>query len=512
MKKANYFILNFVLLLLLISCSKEEIIVYEEPANANVIYASKAPYFLKANSDCSINRSEIQNLIDIAANEKKRLVIDKDTYCIDGTLYIPSNLEIDFSGSTIERITTLGSPECNSAFSVIIFDMIRNKDITGNTNIVLKNLIIDGNYPDENLSMHNDCNRFSGLKLTNSSNVTIENVDVIETVNGEQKQVTPAGGIFIDHSENVYCKNVNGYNNFGTAIIINYSNNITIDGSRTENNFATGVGSSNSNYCDYLNLKSFNNGLEYYRQEALETTDLSKFVYSNISVNGKYCKVNNITSSGASGSGLNIGHKDTNPSDYTIVDNVHSYENILEGITITGSKHILLSNVHLEKNARHNLLIHDGSSKVQINNAIIHGHYNRNNLISGNNGIRIESGGGHSIDNSLIYDNYKQGIGVYNVAGGVSIGSETYIYNNGRDVLDSRKFSGLYLYKSQNCYINGTKIYSDQQPNAKTQDYGAYITGGGNHRFIYTDVWGNIEGGIVKDTIINVPSNIEIVN
>ncbi|GAA4278223.1 hypothetical protein GCM10022259_29480 [Aquimarina mytili] len=488
------------------ACSEEENLPEENFEDLNVIYASKAPYFFKASPDCSINRFQIQNLIDIASDENKLLVIEKDTYCIDNTIYIPSNIEIDFSGATIERMISA----LDSVYGTdTVFDMLANKDLAGNSNIVLKNLNIEGNYYKKDGSVHEDWTmhdvhrRFSGILLNNSSDVRLEKITITETVNGEQHDIKPAAGLFINNCENIVCENVNTYDNVGTGVIFNDSNYITINNSRTENNFGSGIGSSNSNYCNYTNIQSSSNGLEYYRQRDLGTQNLGGFRYTGISVNGMYSKVNNITTSRSTGSGLNIGHKN-NPSDFAIVDNIHSYENLLEGITVVGSKQILLSNIHLEKNARNNLYIYNGASKVQVTNAIIHGYYNRNNIVTGGNGIKIASGGGHSIDNSLIYDNYKHGVEIFNVSGGVSIGSGTYVYNNGRNTSTGTEFAGILLNNSQNCYINGAKIFCDQPQGSKTQDYGVRVDVGGNHSLIYAEVWGNLVEDIYQVNAFNV--------
>ncbi|UTW67545.1 hypothetical protein KFE94_05390 [bacterium SCSIO 12643] len=497
------------------SCSKKEPKIKEVENNSNTIYAAEAPYYFTATSNCSNNRIDLQSLIDIAAANNKRLVIEKDVYCIDGSLNIPSNIEIDFSGSTIVRETNTNP--------ILVFDMIVNKTPSiGNKHITLKNLIIDGQYQIDNLSNNTDAqgsggDLFSGLKLENCTQSKLENITVKNTVNAEEDVDTPAAGIFITDCSYIECNKINGYYNLGTAIIVYESNNITIHESKTENNLGTGLSTILSDFCSLYNLTSHNNG---HFQYTTSQGQIEERVYSNISINGKYSQINGVITSNASGSGLNIGHPanptylNGTPADFTIIDNVFSFHNSIEGITIRNTNDLLLSNIHVQENFRNNLLISNNSSRIKINNIISNGYYVDNVLSKGvqrnsnqyGHGISILGGGGHSINNASIYNNYKSGIYIENVNGGASINGGSQIFNNGKLLADNVNEikSGIHIVNSYFCRINAAKIYDDQSTSNKTQDYGIYVSGGGNNKTIYSDIFWNI--------INDIQGPIDIIN
>src|SRR5690606_23445157 len=133
-------------------------------------------------------------------------------------------------------------------------------------------------------------------------------------------------------------------------------------------------------------------------------------------------------------------------------------------------KNIIVSNVHLAGNRRTNLLIHDESSQVQINNALIHGYpdFNGSTPI----GILIKSGGNHGINNATIYNNYH-GIYIQDVFSPVSIGSEVFIFNNGSST--SPWSSGIKITGSKHVSVNSSKIYCDQPIGSKTQNFGVFV-------------------------------------
>ena len=199
---------------------------------------------------------------------------------------------------------------------------------------------------------------------------------------------------------------------------------------------------------------------------------------------------------------MNIGHEnEESTADYTSVNNVESYHNEFEGITIRNSDHIDMSNIKLHHNKRNNLLIKSGlkdneyfdATYVTITNSIINGYYNQNGdsgdpQYDGGNpkggyGVRIEEGWGHSIDSTEIYDNYYNGIGIINVTETVTVGSGVKIYNNGRtDEFDNIHLSsGIRIDGSYNCRIKCPKIYCTEPDGEKSQDYGIHILDGGDH-------------------------------
>jgi len=455
--------------------------------------------------------TEIQLAIDSATQVNKRLIIEKNTYIVNAVITIPSNADIDFGESTIMR--EIGTDEGD------MFDMIVNSDIIqGNQNLNLKNLIIDGNVTidADNKDPVTEDLRFSGLKLSNVSDSRLENITVINTINGEHsQQVNPAGGIFFTNNcVNINCYTLNAYNNNLSGIIIHESQKIRIYGSITSNNLGSGITSNNSDQCEFYNIISFDNGFQTFlhpdsMQHTVPPDTLPHNPFSNISINGENCIVNNVTTYNCTGSGLIIGHdNEESKADYTIVDNVESYYNGNDGITIRYSDYVELSNINLHHNRRNNLLIEYEASHTKINNAKLYGYYDTLGVTEGGYGIMIDGGYGHQINSTDVYDNFYHGIGILNVAGTLSVdvpagdriyvGPEVNIYNNGRadefdDVnggIQDHLSAGIFINHSHNVTIDCPYIYCSETDvninsnTVKSQDYGIYVVdqgNGGNH-------------------------------
>ena len=467
-------------------------------------------------------RLTIQNHINDAANQGKDLFFEHPglTYTINGTIYIPSDMKIDFNNTIIRRQT---GDDTND-----VFDMLVNDDINGNYNIVLKNLIIDGNRfndptdSDDDLSQHNPYDRFSGLKFLNVYDSKLINITVQRTVNGEQAQdINPAGGIFFTNGfpdissqypgcNNIYCNNINAHDNDGTGIIIHNSKYITIDSSHTTNNKNSGIGSQDADYCHYYRITSENNGQNHS--------------YSNISINGECSVAYDLTTSAASMAGLNIGHpNEKSNADFSIIKDVESFDNESSGIMIRNADYVQLSHLDLHSNEGNNFLIKNvflegvlwDASNVRIKNAAFYDYHNNNhscenpddqgNGVCGGYGLRIEGSSGHEttrmghiIYNSEIYDNFFNGIGIINLDGdgytnnfidhSIWIGEDVEIYNNGRadewpnqGGISNHYGSGIRLYYSEHSKIDCADIDCDEGLDPFSQDVGIHITNGGNH-------------------------------
>ena len=231
--------------------------------------------------------------------------------------------------------------------------------------------------------------RISGLKFSNVSESTLINVAVTRTINGEIRfgndevppdlnDVRSASGIFFTGCNDIYANELHAYDNDYTGIIIHNSTEITIDGSETFDNGGSGIGSRNADNCNFYNIVSYNNGDTEY-------DDLPHF--SNVSINGDCCVISNVTTSGATGSGLNIGHakSDASRANSTIANDVKSFNNILEGVTIRGADYVQLTNSNIYENLRHNIWIADEeddngtiwtTNYARITDSDIHGYYN----------------------------------------------------------------------------------------------------------------------------------------
>lgn len=321
-----------------------------------------------------INETDDSGRIQRAINASvgSKLKFQEGVYIIGKTIQLPSDIEIDFNNSTIIRKSGLPA-----------FDMFINANpIKGNDNLVLKNLIIDGNKDADSFVATSVSDRFSGLKLVKVKNSKLDNVTVKRTVNGEDqgdnKELRPAAGIYFVTSFNIDCNNINGYNNDRTAIFINKSK-VKINGSTTYNNLGSGISSTDADESEYHNVVSYNNG------------------YSNISVNGVRSKVSSVVTYNSKYSGLNIGH-DGVPSDDTVVWNIHSYNNAYEGLTIGGSARVQVNNIEVYGNHRNNIRVFNKSTASKINNVI-----SRDSI--GGAGIKYDSGEGHSLKKANIFNN-----------------------------------------------------------------------------------------------------------
>lgn len=329
------------------------------------------------------------------------------------------------------------------------FDMIKSSNPnTGSSNLIMKNLIIDGNKDADNLSPTTPTHRFSGLRLDKVKDFYLENITVTGTVNAENKSSDgfPASGIFFVNCEGE-AHNINGYNNDRTAIFL-WNSNVQIYGGVTHDNKGSGISSDNADYSGYFNLVSYNNG------------------YSNVSVNGKYSKVNNILTHGSKYSGLNVGHSNSS-SDYTQVSNVISYGNTYEGYTIGGSKYVQSTNIETYGNERHNIKIFDGSSNCKLLN--INSHESVNGF-----GVFFETGTGHMIDNASVDSNAEVGIYCQENTG-VNIGNNVECNNNGQKTTTG---SGIVLNNVISALIGSVSCCDTQD--VKTQESGIWCASAKN--------------------------------
>ena len=393
-----------------------------------------------------ITVKNLQTVINDSSNRNIKLTLKKNTYEIENTLLMPSNVEIDFNGSTIKRKKGSG-----------VYDLIRNSDtINGNKNIKICNLVLDGNKDIDSLTATDKADRFGGLVLKKVKNSELKNIIVTATVNAED-----TAGIYFEDCSDIYGYRINGYNNDRTAILATRSK-VKINESVTYNNLGSGIGSKASDECEYNNIKTYNNG------------------YSNLSINGKRCKINNVLSYGSAYSGVNVGHI-SNPSDDTILLNVHSYDNGYEGLTIAGSSGVQVIGLEVYGNVRNNIQIKDNASSTKLLNVV-----SKNSGGTSAKGIIYKSGKNHYLDSAEIFGN--AGSGVYVDAGvSVNMGSSLKCYNNGKK--SSSNSAGIVLNSSVNCTIMKAECYDDQS--SKTQETGIWIAGGSGHSILLNNCHDN---------------------
>lgn len=405
-----------------------------------------------------------------AAGEKLVLP-SRQVYEISATVLIPSDVEIDFNYSTIRRKAGSG-----------VYDMIRNADpANGNRGIRLHHLIIDGNKDVDQLAAVQPSHRFSGLRLEQVVDSDLRGIVVTGTVNAEIGG-NGAAGIYIKYSKRIDARELTGYDNDRTAIMLDRSQNIRIFGSLTCGNLGSGISSYNADEAEYHNIVTHHNG------------------YSNLSVNGERSKVSNVLSYESAYSGLNIGHESPeNRSDDTVVTNVHSYNNNFEGLTIAGSARVQVVNLVVYGNRRNNIQVFGGATASKLTQVI-----SRDS--AGGQGIVYKSGAGHVLNASEVFGNAYSGIYVQKTSAmtdpvSLSVGPGVKIYNNGQ--LNS-SVSGIVLDNSMDSQIIGAEIYDNQA--VKTQGYGVTVSGGGGHTFALNRVYDN---GTDQIRLLGAPANLK---
>lgn len=374
------------------------------------------------------DRANLQAVLDASPAGRQRL--PRGVYLIDATLTVPAGADVDFGGSTIRRAAGAG------AFHLIT--------ATGG-GIHLAHLTVDGNASVDSLVPANVSDRFGGIVLSSVTNSLLTDIRVTGTVNAED-----TAGIYLTSCTNVVCRDVEGWNNDQTAILLNLSSQCTIDGALTHNNTGSGISSYQSPECTYTNITTRDNG------------------YSNLSVNGLRCRVSNVLTYGSAYSGLNIGH-DGQPTDGTQVSNVQAYGNTLDGITITGSARVGVSNFEVYGNSRNNILVTTGSTAARLTNGA-----SRDS--AGGQGIYLQAGAGHVVSSVAVHGNAVSGVSVGSGVSGVTL-QGVKAYNNGK--VTSGNSAGILLNTATLCKVIGCDAYDDQA--TKTQESGIWIAAGSNH-------------------------------
>lgn len=387
---------------------------------------------------------KLQMTINKYASAKKKLTLVKTEYELTETLTIPKDAEIEFSGTTFIRKDGL------------IFDMIESTD---SANIKLSNVTIDGNRFSDNLDVHNNDHRFSGLVLKNVSNSTLRDITINRTVNGEDLQLTPASGMYLTGCKNVDCYNVGGTQNDRSCILISFSERVRFYGSVTFDNEGSGITSREAIKGEYHDILTYNNG------------------FSNLSVNGVDSVITNVISYGSKYSGVNIGHVGYR-SDRTTISNCKSFGNVFEGVTIKNSDNILLSNVEAYDNDRNNIYIADDSNATQSVNVITYRSHT-------GAGMTISGGVNHQIVSLSSYENATHGLYIDKQAN-ASINGNVKCFNNSKK---SDVGAGICLNDPYNCKITAAETFDTQD--IRTQDSGIWVNAGVGTKLFQNKVRGN---------------------
>lgn len=383
----------------------------------------------------------IQAAMNYAASVGAVLVApSKATYIVSAGLSIPSGLAADFSFSTIKRKT--GG----------VFNMLAN---TGGGGIRIWNLTVDGNRQADGRVATNLADRFGGIVLNSVSVSELRNVTVNNTVNAEDGRA----GVYLGGCTRVDLYNVGGSGNDRSCVYIENGGFNRIFGSYTANNLGSGVTSQNADDCEYYDCVAVGSG------------------YSGISINGKRNKGDRLRATGTAAgyAGVNIGHDDAlNRADDSIIENVHSHDNLGWGVTVTGSARVQLHGVYLKGNANHNLIVNSNASACVVSGIT--------STASGASGVLLQSGKGHKIISGEIFGNAYYGIDV-EAGCSAAIGADVRVYNN---CTADNTLAGVVLNNAVDCTVDA-ECFDDQ--GTKTQGYGVWLVGGS----------GNLIGGYLHD-------------
>jgi len=392
----------------------------------------------------------IQKLINIASSKGAVLRFDqKKIYYVSHPIQLPSDLTIDFGNCTFRR--TSGA----------IFNILVSTDTTG---LNVSNLVIDGNKDVDKLTAVNSKDRFGGIVLTRVVNSTFKNIQVNNTVNAEDGRAA----FYLQDCKYIDLINIGGSGNDRSCIYI-YRSRVRLFGSITSNNLGSGITSQQADDCEYYNCIT------------------SDFGYSGISINGKRSKAIGLVAYNGRNkgySGINIGHDEKhNLSDYTVIENIETYNNAGWGVTVVGSKNISVKKLVAKYNRQSNIQIMKNASNVSLANV------NSYSSSSGS-GLSILSGIGHSVSSSKFHSNAFHGINI-EPACGVDIFGDVDCYNNGQSTSSTTLFAGILCRRvgiskiSVSCFDNQIK---------KTQDFGAWIIGGNV----------NLDGNFKNNKLLNV--------
>lgn len=384
----------------------------------------------------------------------------------DGHVYIGKEIKI-YSGCNVD----FNNIELRRVVPGDVFDVIVNGDqVNGGQDINISNLRIDGNKDLDNRRAENVMDRFSGISLIRVKNSVLRNVQVVNTVNGEEQKEGGRAGIYFENCRNITAYNIGGSHNDRTAIFIKNSS-VSIYGSYTHHNKGSGISGNNAYECQYYDIVTHDNG------------------YSQLSINGKNSKASRITAyNGARGySNVNIGHNiPSADASNTVLTDLQSYDGKGWGLTVAGSNNVVINNARISGNEGANVYVFDNANNLSINNVSVYG--------SGSNGIYVKDGEGHKINEVRVYDNSAHGIEI-GMNASATIGPLADIYNNGRR---SRETVAAGLAVVGKALVTGGNFYNNDK--SANQAYGLWAAGGMVKASKNVNVYGNRRANYMENS------------
>jgi parallel beta-helix repeat protein len=372
-------------------------------------------------------------------HEYVNLVGPDKVYLISSTLTVPSNRTILGNGATIRRMTGSG-----------VFDLIQNLDqVGGNTNIAIRNLVVDGNKDADSLVATDPADRFSGISLklvTGKSEVV--GCKVIGTVNNET-----GGGIYVDTCQDVLVENNEVTGNDRTGVVLFNSLRCTIRGNTCYDNDGSGITGGGNTDCHYTDNKTFNNGTIGIGYTGLNGTGVRSIITGN-------------TSFGNTGSGITVGDGAYDGS-YSVVSNNVCYDNTLDGITVSGTPttDVRVTGNLAHSNTRRGIWVGTAATDCVITSNTV----TENDTI----GIFLDTGNNHIVANNKVFNNGQSGIYIDPMDNVSVLGNECF--NNGR--ITTANSAGILMLTVTKAVVSDNICYDDQGGSA-TQESSIWLAGG----------------------------------
>jgi parallel beta-helix repeat protein len=348
------------------------------------------------------------------------------------------------------------------------------------SNIIIEGLTIDGQY-----GAYSAAYRHGGIVLVNCTNAIIRDCVVTRTVNNEL-----TAGIYLEYCWDCVVENCYLYDNDRTAAIIRYGARNKFLHSTARDNAGSGFAITEAVDCEISHCTTYGNG------------------YSNITVNGLRGRVIGNVSYNSTYTGIVFGHAgiDADPDGHPASDSIckgnHSYDNLLDGISVANSQYVTIDDNVVFGNQRRNIQLYTWGPwdndllACTITNNTVYG----TGITTGSQiGIYIEKGLYHIIKGNRVTDNQYSGI-YLDYQSGSSIVANNICKNNNQVVVSTGGIhssgSGIVLAQSFGNIVTGNQCLDDQA--SPTQGYGIRIADGGNHSVGANRTSGNMSGGIAE--------------
>jgi hypothetical protein len=335
--------------------------------------------------------TNIGNAITAATSSGKSVYIPAGDYKLSSTLTVPSNCRLYGDGYTTRLFRDT---------SVTPFDML---NLEGVAHVTLTDFLLDGVSKLDNATASN---RYCGIRVwanagSDPNNIEIHGVHINSTTNGEGQSEGNRGAIMLEKSYDVRISRCKFYDNRGTCIHINgaYADSATvaIASKQIQIEQCWGKGEVAPFLAAYPDGFGSMIAASHCEDILISGCYADDFGFSNITVNGPRCTIQNCISKNSAYANFNIGHTTFGSNaDDTVVDGNISKAAGYEGYIIAGSKGVVLSN---------NISIGDGTETNRNAIAVLYdGNYDagetKNITIIGNNvknavstAVVIEAGG-----------------------------------------------------------------------------------------------------------------------